>query len=171
MLSGRSTAPRADSGALEGDVLRLERHNVSLMRALAREEECRYACKCARRQRRGRAPRDARRSAARCSQGPLSSPDGLGVADVGRHELEQVLWHSDTAEKAGDTPRLHNVLVNSKVQILEDRNRTLKHELERTQMLEEAARRKLAEAMGQHASSPYSFHGVSSGSKRAEADA
>jgi hypothetical protein len=44
VLSGRSTAPRAGSGALEGEVLRLERHNVSLMRALAREEECRYVC-------------------------------------------------------------------------------------------------------------------------------
>lgn len=41
MLSARTTAPRAESGSLEGDVLRLERQNVSLMRALAREEECR----------------------------------------------------------------------------------------------------------------------------------
>jgi len=87
---------------------------------------------------------------------------------VGRHELEQVLWHSDTAEKAGETPRLHSVLVNSKVQILEDRNRSLKHELERTQMLEEAARRKLAEAIGQSQPTPYSYHGLGArGSKKA----
>jgi hypothetical protein len=41
VLSGRTTAPRAGSGSLEGEVLRLERQNVSLMRALGREEECR----------------------------------------------------------------------------------------------------------------------------------
>jgi len=77
-----------------------------------------------------------------------------------RSELEQILWHSDTAEKAGETPRLHNVLVNSKVQILEERNRTLKHELERTQMLEEAARRKLNDAMGQAQSQSRSYLGL-----------
>jgi len=126
VLSGRSTAPRAESGALEGEVLRLERHNVSLMRALSREEEC-------------------------------------------RNELEQILWHSDTAEKAGETPRLHSVLVNSKVQILEERNRTLKHELERTQMLEEAARRKLSDALGQAQPQSYSYHGLGQRPSKKEA--
>jgi hypothetical protein len=38
-------------------------------------------------------------------------------------------------------------------------------------MLEEAARRKLAEAMGQNTTAPFSYQGFGSGSsKRAEAD-
>ena len=85
---------------------------------------------------------------------------------VRRNELEQILWHCDTAEKAGETPRLHSVLVDSKVQILEGRNKTLKHELERTQMLEEAARRKLDDVLGQ--SQPYSYHGLGQRSSRKE---
>lgn len=85
---------------------------------------------------------------------------------VRRNELEQILWHCDTAEKAGETPRLHSVLVDGKVQILEGRNKTLKHELERTQMLEEAARRKLDDALGQ--SQPYSYHGLGQRSSRKE---
>ena len=116
LLSQRATARRPESASLEGEVLRLERLNVSLKRALTREEEY-------------------------------------------RNEVEQVLWHSDTAEKAGGTPRLHNVLVNNKVQILEERSKTLKHDLERSQMLEEASRQKLAEVLGQ-ASQPYSYHGM-----------
>ena len=148
-------------------MLRLERHNVSLMRALAREEECRYVCT--------RAPPRAWRRAARhdvLSPAHWRSARLTGAAsDVRRHELEQILWHCDTADKASETPRMHNVLVNSKVQILEDRNRSLKHELERTQMLEEAARRKLAEGMGQNMTAPFSYHGLVAGSsKRAEAD-
>ena len=77
----------------------------------------------------------------------------------GRNELEQMLWHSDTAQKASETPRLQNMLVNSKIQILEERNKSLKRELERSQTLEEAAREKLADALGQP-TQPYPYHGA-----------
>ena len=90
----------------------------------------------------------------------------LGMTCLSRSELEQILWHCDTAEKAGETPRLHSVLVDGKVQLLESRNKTLKHDLERTKMLEEAARRKLEDALGQ--SQPYSYHGLGQRSSRKE---
>ena len=47
--------------------------------------------------------------------------DNSGGCLLSRNELEQILWHCDTGAKAGETPKLHSVLVDSKVKILEER--------------------------------------------------
>jgi len=99
---------------------------------------------------------------AACNVGADNSAGSL----LSRNELEQILWHCDTGAKAGETPKLHSVLVDSKVKILEERNKTLKHELERTQILEQKARQKLAEALG----TPYSVSGVFKRSSKKDED-